>query len=136
MTGMGDVGFWWAASACFGLMILSAVLPWMNAELIVLSLPAIARSPAALIALVVVATIGHMTGKSAIYWLSRRGAVPKAGRLGRWLDRWRERGVEQPGRTTGLVLLSSLAGVPPFLVMTAVAGAIKLPFGLFLAAGT
>lgn len=128
--------FGWVVLACFGLTVLSAILPWVNAEVIVLSLPLLARSPAALAALVLVATAGQMSGKCVVYLAGRSGgqAIPERARMTarRWSDRLRAR----PRQTAALVFVSSLVGLPPFYVMSLVAGVLGMNFTVYLLTGT
>jgi membrane protein YqaA with SNARE-associated domain len=108
----------------------------MNAEIIVLSLPAVAHSRAALIALVVIATAGQMTGKCIVYCAGRKGDRVLPERLSTALMKWSARFETRPRRAALLVLVSSLTGLPPFFLMTLVAGAVKMNLALFLTAGT
>jgi membrane protein YqaA with SNARE-associated domain len=120
--------------ACFGLTAASAVFPWIVAEVIVLALPVLAPSPQALVGLLLTAVAGQMTGKAIVYWIGRGGSEwsPK---MAKALDRWR--GTFTTGsRAGGLVFLSSALGWPPFFAVTAVAGAMKVHFPTFMAAGT
>ena len=122
---------------CYALTVASAVFPWVNAEIIVLSLPAFASSRTALLILILVATAGQMTGKCVLYWTGRKGeSVLARRRTGRILQKWRQRLEARPIRAVLFVLLSALTGLPPFYVMSLVAGAVKMNFLTFLAAGT
>jgi len=67
MEGWSQLGLGWAMAACFVLAIVSAIFPWVNAEIIVLSLPAVAKSKVDLAVLVLVAAAGQMAGKCAVY---------------------------------------------------------------------
>jgi membrane protein YqaA with SNARE-associated domain len=128
------LGFGWAAAACFGLTVASAVFPWIVVEVIVLALPAVAHSPRALLALLIVATLGQMTGKAIVYWIGRgcwRWSPP---RLSERVERWRGR-FDRGSRGAGVVFLSSSVGWPPFFAVAAVAGALKVHFPTFMAAG-
>ena len=136
MTVWGELGLGWASVCCFGLTVASAVFPWMNAEIIVLALPAVAHSRLALIGLVVVATAGQMTGKCLVYWAGRGSSRLSSPKIVRTLDRWRERFRRSRSSPMALVLLSSAVGIPPFFVVTAMAGALKLNFPRFVLAGT
>ena len=133
LTSMGltQTGLW-----CFGLTVASAIFPWLSAELIVLSLPAVATTRTALFILVVLATAGQMTGKCVVYWIGRKGNRALPGRPGQALRRWRERLERQPSKAAALVLVSSIVGLPPFYIMTLLAGAMKMNFPLFLTVGT
>jgi len=113
------------------------VFPWVNAEIIVLSLPAFAPSKTALLILILVATAGQMTGKCVLYWTGRKGQrVLARYRTGRILQKWRERLEARPVRAVLFVLLSALTGLPPFYVMSLVAGVVKMNFPTYLAVGT
>jgi hypothetical protein len=54
--------FWPTALAYFGLSFVSAVIPWVNAELVMISAIPLAASSTALASLVVVVSAGQMTG--------------------------------------------------------------------------
>lgn len=110
MAEWAQMGLPWIALACFGLAAASAVFPWMSAEIVVLALPALAPSPKALAALLLIATAGQMAGKCIVYWTGRgtfRWASP---RITRAVERWRGRLGSTPSRAMGLVFLSSAAG--------------------------
>ena len=136
MYGLEELSITWVAVWCFGLTVVSAVVPWVNAELIVLSFPVLTQSPLELTALVLVATAGQMTGKIAVYWTGRgAGKLPKK-RTAAAIERWRQRFERKPASASGFVFLSSAVGIPPFYVMSLVAGALKLDFGRYFFFGT
>jgi membrane protein YqaA with SNARE-associated domain len=132
----GENGFLWMMLSYFGLTVASAVFPWVNAEVIVLSMPAVAPSRVALVILVLIATAGQMTGKCFLYWAGRKGNKALRGRAGRFLEKQRERLAARPVKAVVLVLVSSVIGLPPFYVMTLVAGALRMNFAVYLTAGT
>ena len=136
MMGWEHFSFGWASVCCFALTVASAVFPWMNAEIVVLALPAVARSPIALAGLVLVATAGQMTGKCLVYWAGRGSSALPSPRVARTIDDWRERMARRRSSPMALVFVSSAVGFPPFFVVTAMAGALKLNFPRFLLAGT
>jgi len=133
---MAESGLPWLVLSYFGLAVASAVFPWVNAEVIVLSLPAVAPSRAALILLVLIATAGQMTGKCFLYWAGRKGNKVLPGRAGQILTKWRDRLAARPSRAVALVLISSVVGLPPFYLMTLLAGALRMNFLVYLTAGT
>jgi membrane protein YqaA with SNARE-associated domain len=133
---MSADGLPWMSLCYFGLAVASAVFPWVNAEVIVLSLPAVAPSKAALVVLLLVATAGQMTGKCFLYWASRKGNRVLRGRAGELLSKWRAYLETRPSRAVALVLVSSIVGLPPFYLMTILAGALKMNFLTYLTAGT
>src|SRR5262245_48662594 len=135
MASLAPTSLGWICAWCFGLTIASAIIPWVNAEAIVLSLPAFAGSPARLVVLVLVASVGQMTGKCAIYWAGRATGRVASERVDRAISRWRDRLGKYPSKAALLVLESSIVGMPPFYLITLVAGAVRMNFALYLAAG-
>ena len=114
--------------------VASGILPLVNAELYVLFLGAVAPRPM-LPALLVVATLSHMVGKSVTYLagrcldrlpacaFTRRVAAARAG-----LERRRAVG-------GALVFASALTGLPPFYAVAVGSGVVGLNFGTFFVAG-
>ena len=135
LEGLARASWIEASLGCFGLTVVSAIVPWVNAEIIVLSFVALAHSPAQLALVVVVATAGQMVGKSAVFWAGRRGERWR-GHKGELSLRWQQRLTAKPWRAAALVLLSSIVGVPPFFLVTLAAGAAGVNFRSFLVAGT
>jgi membrane protein YqaA with SNARE-associated domain len=120
---------------CFLLSIVSALVPWVNGEVALLSLAALAGSPTDLAILVLLTSAGQMVGKCALYWAGR-GVVPlRSARMGRVVSTWKERFEQAPSRHLALVFFSSAVGVPPFYVITVLAGAFRMRFGPFFAVG-
>jgi membrane protein YqaA with SNARE-associated domain len=136
VTSLAGLSFPAAASWCLGVTTVSAIVPWINAEVVVLSLPAVAGSTPALVALVGVATLGQMAGKSVIYWAARRGVRAPSAAMQARLDDWRLRLEHRRYALPALVFVSSVVGIPPFYLMTLLAGALGMSFPLFLVAGT
>lgn len=135
MSGLVSMGSPWLFLWCYGLTLASAIFPWVNAELIVLSLPTFAPSRSSLVVLALVATAGQMTGKCALYWAGRRGDRVLPERAKRLLAKWQHRLEAKPSRAVLLVLISAVTGLPPFYVITLVAGTLKIKFPVYLAAG-
>lgn len=127
----------WLALSCFGLTIVSALVPWVNAEVILLSFVAQAPSQAVVIAFIAIATLGQMLGKGVLFWTSRRTLAPRfrSGRIAESFDRLSQKLAGRPVRALGFVLLSSVVGVPPFYLVTMAAGALRVHFGWYCAVG-
>ena len=125
-----------AAITSLALAFVSAIIPWVNAEALVLALPAVAHSRAELAGLVLLVTVGQMAGKCVVYCAGRRGARIGSQKMAERLARWQERAAKSPRRAIALVAISSVIGIPPFYLMSAVAGAVGMNLGWFLAAGT
>ena len=125
-----------AAITSLALAFVSAIIPWVNAEALVLALPAVAHSTGELAALVVLVTLGQMAGKCIVYFAGRRGARFGSGRLAEGVATWQARASASPRHAIALVAISSVVGLPPFYVMSAIAGAVRMNLLWFLAAGT
>jgi membrane protein YqaA with SNARE-associated domain len=126
----------WIFASCFGLSVASAVCPWLNGEIVLLSLTPLAGSWLGLAGLAVAASAGQMIGKSILYFTARRLSSVAAASERRGLARWRAR-LEGRRRTSlALVFVSSAVGIPPFYLITVLAGALKLPLPGFIGAGS
>jgi membrane protein YqaA with SNARE-associated domain len=123
----------WIFTSCFGLSIVSAVLPWFNGEVIVLALAAMLRSRFDLAVLAIVAAAGQMVGKCGLYWAGFQAGKLDVARNGR-LERWRVRLRSQHVRAFALVFLSSTIGIPPLYLTTIAAGTVGMAFPRFLGA--
>lgn len=125
----------WTLAASFGLAMVSAVLPWVNAELMLLAVAAPMRSNTDVLALVLAVTAGQVCGKAALYWIARRAAWRSPeGRVSRAVGRWREACERRQRSTQTMMTLSAIFGLPPFYVTTVAAGALRVDFARFLIA--
>jgi membrane protein YqaA with SNARE-associated domain len=113
----------------------SAVFPLVNAELAVVSLAAALPHPNILL-LVSVATCAQMAGKSTMYWVGRRGSRAGGGRYAQAIERWGHRFRGSRKSVGTLVFLSSASGLPPFYVISTLAGAFRTSFLVFILVGT
>lgn len=133
--GLPHVDIAWVALVCFGLAMASALLPWINAELMLLAVAGPLTSPTGLLVVVLAVTAGQISGKSALYWLARRARLPQPARVGRAIERWRHTYERRPIAALAVILASATFGCPPFYLTTLVAGALRIGFGTFLAVG-
>lgn len=116
----------------------SALVPILNAEAYV----AVAANshPAVLIALV--AAVGQMVGKVLWYYagahaeklpyIHRKMERPKTRAS---MDKWQARTHGRPWFTALLLFASAWAGFPPYAVMAALAGVLRVSFVVFLVTG-
>ena len=80
----------WTMVSCFGAAIVSALLPWVNAELMLLAVAAPLTSFSDLSSVVLAMTAGQVLGKTGLYWIARQTALTRPnGRIGKAVDRWR-----------------------------------------------
>lgn len=118
---------------CYLLLVGSALLPWLNSEVIMAGMAAMTATLWGQWALVLVATVGQMTGKCALYWTGR-GVLrwPRAQqRLEEWSRKWNGR--RRSG--TAVLFLSAVSGVPPFYPVSVLAGSMRISFPRFVAVG-
>jgi membrane protein YqaA with SNARE-associated domain len=126
----------WVPASCFGLSVVSALVPWVNAEAILLAFASSARSGLDLVALVLVTTAGQMLGKCVLYFVARRARHRQVRGHDGKVERWRRRLERSPRAALTLVFVSSVVGLPPFYVVTMVAGACGVGLAGYLGAGT
>ncbi len=109
--------------------LVSSLVPFVNAELLLLGLAL--GAPAAAPLLAVVVAVGQMAGKSALFFGGSR--LPE-GVLQARLERWRLR--DLGGRAAApLVGMSALTGLPPFYLLSVAAPALGVRFPTFLVVG-
>ena len=127
----GDGGYFWVAVLSF----ISAVFPLVSAEVVVLGLAAASPTPNVIL-LAAVATAAQMAGKSTMYWVGARAVGHTPARYRVTMDRWEQRFRAARGRVGSIVFVSSMSGLPPFYVISTLAGAFRTSFLTFLIAGT
>jgi membrane protein YqaA with SNARE-associated domain len=115
---------------------ISGIVPIVNAELFLVGLSMWAvKSPTQLPLIVVMAAVGQMTAKVLLYYMGQGlFELPR----GRWrekiahartrLEKWRT-------RPYLIFALSATLGLPPFLLVSIAAGALKIGFRAFCAIG-
>lgn len=124
--------------ATFLFSIGSALLPLLNAELFVAG---VAQTyPIALVALV--AAAGQMVGKTVWYyaganaerlpWLHRKLEKPK---MAASLDKWRRQTEGRPVMALAVQFASAAGGFPPYAVIAALAGVLRVNYWWFLVCG-
>jgi len=108
--------------------LVSSVVPFVNAELLLLGLALTAPASAPLLAVVV--AVGQMLGKSALFLGgSRLSHAGIAKRLPRWCV------FDRGPRSGALVGVSALVGLPPFYALSIAAPALGVRFPTFVAMG-
>lgn len=111
----------------------SGLVPFINIELYLVG-AVVAMDDGALVAMAVAAGAGQTLGKLPYYyvgrgsislpWFQRRARTP-----GKWAaraERWRTRAEERPLWGMGLLGVSSLVSVPPFMVVSVLAGVVRI----------
>ncbi|WP_017571942.1 YqaA family protein [Nocardiopsis halotolerans] len=122
----------------FVVALVSGVVPVVNIEVYLLG-AVVVLDDGALVGMAVAAGAGQTLGKLPYYyagrgtlsapWIRRRAATP-----GRWAARaegWRRRAEERPAWGAGLVAVSSFTSLPPFMVVSVLAGVVRINVVLF-----
>ena len=122
----------------FGVCALSAVVPFVNAELYLVAASAVA--PRDLVGpLILSAALGQMAGKSLMYYAGVGALVLPSERLRRMVAQveQRYRGAGTGGATLGggIIMLSASVGLPPFYIVSIACGMLRIPFMQFFVIG-
>lgn len=119
--------------------IASALIPVLNAEVYIAAMGATGGS-ALLLALV--GGAGQMVGKVFWYYAGAGGtkipAIARTMAKPAWqarLHKWQGRILDRPVKTVGLLFLSSFVGLPPFAVISVLAGVLEIRLWIFLVTG-
>jgi len=118
----------------FGVAFLSGFLPLVNIEAYLVS-AVVMGGAASWVSLVIACTLGQMAAKCLIYF-SGRGLLklpyPRHGGKREKIEAWLRR---REGQAGGVLFVSALVGFPPFYLLSLLAGSLRIPFAVFLAAG-
>lgn len=127
-----------AVLGTFAVCVLSAIVPFVNAELYLVAASAYA-SPTVAWMLVIAAALGQMVGKSLMYYAGVGALALPGERLRRMVAQVRARyeGAGATGTTlgTGVILMSAGVGLPPFYVVSIACGLLRIPFAQFFILG-
>jgi membrane protein YqaA with SNARE-associated domain len=126
----------WVVVTGYATAMVSALLPWINGELLMLAAAPMASKRGVLLPLVVAFTLGQMTGKCAMYWLTRTATTRRSPGVDAAIQRWRGPFARHPRRALALVFVSAVIGLPPFYAVSIAAGGLRMPFGSFALVGT
>jgi membrane protein YqaA with SNARE-associated domain len=125
---------WGLLTSTFLVCLGSAIVPFVNAELYLLGVSALAPK-ATLPSVVLAATLGQMAGKSVLF-CAGRGASFLPARFRQVPPGLQARLAASRLGASGLVLTSACLGLPPFFAVTLLAGTLGWSFPRFLFAGT
>ena len=121
----------------FGVSVASALIPLINIELYLASISAVGSGEA--VALGIVAGAGQSIGKIFWYEVAKRSIDSKriqkrlsAPKVHKAYVRWVGAMQGRPWYGGAVLFAAALGGIPPLLVMAAVAGALKMPYWVFL----
>lgn len=121
----------------FAVCIAAASIPVINTEIYLIGVASLV-SPVTIVPLAIAAAAGAMVGKLGVYTLGRFGGASAHKRLP---ERWRDRyaslsdAVSERDSVQAVVFVSALVGLPPFYLMSLLAGALRVSLAGFLAVG-
>jgi membrane protein YqaA with SNARE-associated domain len=126
----------------FAVAAVSAIVPLVNIEVylgVVATQLDAAAHPSRLILLAATAGVAQTLGKLCWYLLAARSIESRwvqhklaAGARRHRFDVWHARIVGRPWLTAGVLALSAVIGLPPLLVLSVVAGSLRVPLALFV----
>lgn len=123
----------------FGLSIASALLPFLPMEAIIVTGAAAQPGVPAAISLGIAAGAGATVGKIVWYELARRGSGSawaqkklSSPKIKAGYERWLTRMEGRPVYAGVIMFVAASVGIPPLLVMAAVAGLLKMPMWVFI----
>ena len=112
----------------------SGFIPVMNAEVYLLAVSA-TSSPGTLLPLVLAASLGQMTAKSVMYFAGRGVLSVPMGRASKRFEATSKKLSDSKLGPGGFMFVSGFTGLPPFYVVSILAGTIRIPYPIFLVPG-
>lgn len=114
---------------------ISGVVPVLNSELYLIAVVLATGDLSTAIVLGLLIAVGQMAGKALLYQLARGATNLGRGRFATKLEAART-GVERwRSKPLTITFVSALAGLPPFYLVSIVAGLLEVRFVTFLALG-
>jgi membrane protein YqaA with SNARE-associated domain len=131
MESMGEMATWWST---FGICIVSALVPLVNAELVLLG--AVAYAPREMaIPLAGAAALGQMVGKVVMYFVGR-GALRLPGqRVRRVMAQAEAKLKDRQGMENAIYCTSAFLGIPPYYLVAVTSGMVHYPLPRFVVLG-
>ncbi len=121
-------------AATYAVSVVSAVFPVVSAEVYLIGVGA-TLSGDALVPVVLLTALGQMTGKAGLYAGGRGLLRLGPGKSQGAVERLHARVLERRGSTGALLFVSAFLGLPPFYVLSIVAGMLRVHFASFLVLG-
>ncbi|GAB4565893.1 MAG: membrane protein [Haliangiales bacterium] len=115
--------------------LLSGLLPLVNIELFLIGVVTLAPDSYSLVPLVAITTAGQMTAKIVMYWAGRGVLKISVGKYRAAMDKWKHRFESSEPRMWLFVFTSAAVGLPPFFIISILAGTFRIHFWRFLAVG-
>jgi membrane protein YqaA with SNARE-associated domain len=115
--------------------LVSGIVPLVNVELYLMGVVTLAPDSHNIWLLVLMATIGQMTAKVAMYWSARGMLNISLAKYEAAVAKWRVRFQRSEPQLSFFILGSAFIGLPPFFVTSILAGMLRVSFLRFWAMG-
>jgi len=112
--------------------VVSGLVPIVNGELYLISALLITYDPKTGIVLAVLLAVGQMIAKVVLYQAARRASNVGHGRFHAKIEKARAKVAQWRSKPLTLTFVSSTVGLPPFYLVTLVAGIVEVRFITFL----
>jgi membrane protein YqaA with SNARE-associated domain len=121
-------------TASFVVGFVSGLLPFVNSELYLVAVSAIVARHS-LLPIALLSALGQMVAKTILFYAGRGVFQINMGKFERKIEAVQKKFQEWENKADVLILISAAGGIPPFYVVSFVAGALKLHYLRFLAVG-
>ncbi len=116
--------------------VLSGLVPVVNGELYLIAAIVVADDPVVALVLAVIVALGQMIAKIGLYYAARGATeLGRSTRLGAKLERAQLLVERWKGKPLTLLFVSAVTGLPPFYLVSLLAGLLRIRFGTFLLLG-
>ena len=116
--------------------VLSGLLPVINGEIFLIGAVLLSGEVGPAIALALLVAVGQMLAKLVLY-KAARGATElgKANKIGAKIESARARVAKWQDKPLAVTFISAVTGLPPFYLVTLLAGALGVRFSTFMVLG-
>ncbi|HSK03931.1 MAG TPA: VTT domain-containing protein [Kofleriaceae bacterium] len=116
--------------------VLSGLVPVVNGELYLIAAIVVADDPVVALVLAVIVALGQMIAKIGLYHAARGATeLGRSTRFGQKLERAQLLVERWQGKPLTLLFVSAVTGLPPFYLVSLLAGILRIRFGTFLLLG-
>lgn len=120
--------------ASFILSFVSGLVPFVNAELLLLAISS-TTAGASLAPIALFCAFGQMLAKAILFYAGRGVFKIRPGKSRNAIEAVRQKFAQRQNKPVLLILINATVGFPPFYVVSFVAGSINMNFLTFFAAG-
>jgi membrane protein YqaA with SNARE-associated domain len=116
--------------------VLSGLVPLVNGEVYLIAAILVAGDPAIAMVLALLVAVGQMIAKIGLYHAARGAArLGRSTRLGARLDQAQALAERWRGKPLTVLFVSAVTGLPPFYLVSLLAGVLRIRLGTFVALG-